>query len=76
MHLPSPVIPYSDTKNGPLEGGNFKEYICEELACYSTGMTGSMKRNFKCVNIVGNAFHNVTSTCIEEDYNLNCAVAM
>jgi hypothetical protein len=27
-----------------------------------------MKRNFKFVNISGNAYHDVTSTCIEEDY--------
>jgi hypothetical protein len=34
-----------------------------------------MKRNFKFVNIAGNAYHNVTSNCIEEDYNLNYAAA-
>jgi hypothetical protein len=34
-----------------------------------------MKKNFKFVNVLGNAYHDVTATCIEEDYNLNCAVA-
>jgi hypothetical protein len=53
----------------------FKEYIQEELVCYSAGMTKSMKHNFKVVNIAGNAYHDVTSTCIEEDYNINCAAA-
>jgi hypothetical protein len=69
---------YSDTqiqKMGHWKGATFKEYIQEELACYSAGMTRDMKRNFKFVNIAGNAYHNVTSTCIEKDYNLNCAAA-
>ncbi len=60
---------------GHWKGVTFKEYIQEELVCYFTGMTKSMKRNFKFVNIAGSAYHNVTSTCIEEDYNLNCAAA-
>ena len=53
----------------------FKEYICEELACYLEGMTKNMKRKFKFVNISGNAYHDVMSKCFEEDYNINCAVA-
>ncbi len=44
----------------------------DTLMCYSVGMTRDMKHNFKFVNIAGNAYHDVTSTCIEEDYNLNC----
>jgi hypothetical protein len=53
----------------------FNEYIQEELACYSAGMTKIMKRNFKFVNIAGNAYHDVTGTCIEEDHNINCVAA-
>jgi hypothetical protein len=69
---------YSDTqiqKMGWWKGATFKEYIREELACYSTGMTTNMKRNFKFVNISGNAYNNVTMTCVMEDYNINCAAA-
>ncbi len=72
------LLGYSDTeiqKLGCWKDATFKEYIREEIACYSAGMTRDMKRNFKFVNIAGNAYHDVTSTCIEEDYNLNCAAA-
>jgi hypothetical protein len=61
---------------GRWKGATFKEYIREELACYLEGMTKNMKRNFKFVNISGNAYHNVTTQCFEQDYNVNCAVAV
>ena len=41
---------YLDTqiqKMGRWKGATFKEYIREELACYSAGMSSKMKRNFK-----------------------------
>ena len=60
---------------GQWKGATFKEYIHEELACYSEGMTKNMKRNFKFVNISGNAYHDITKKCCEYDYNINCAVA-
>ncbi len=69
---------YLDTqiqKMGRWKGATFKEYIREELACYSAGMTKNMKRNFKFVNILGNAYHDVTTNCVMEDYNINCAAA-
>jgi len=50
-------------------GATFKEYIREQLACYSEGMTTKMKRNFKFVNVHGNAYHDVTSTCVLSDYD-------
>ena len=61
---------------GCWKGAMFKEYIQQELVCNSAGMTRDMKRDFKFVNIAGNVYHDVTSTCIEEDYNLNCVAAM
>jgi hypothetical protein len=64
---------YSDTqiqKMGRWRGATFKEYIREQLACYSEGMTTKMKRNFKFVNVHGNAYHDVTSTCILSDYEV------
>ncbi len=69
---------YSDTqiqKMGRWKGATFKEYIREELACYSTGMSSRMKQNFEFVNIAGNAYNNVTGRCLEEDYNINLSVA-
>jgi hypothetical protein len=36
---------------GRWKGVTFKEYIREELACYSAGMSSKMKQNFKFVNI-------------------------
>jgi hypothetical protein len=60
---------------GRWKGATFKEYICKELACYSAGMTMSMKRNFKFVNVSGGAYHNITTQGIEQDYNINCAAA-
>jgi hypothetical protein len=65
---------YSDTqiqKMGRWKGATFKEYIREELACYSAGMSTKMKQNFKFVNISGNAYNDVTRKCLEEDYTVN-----
>jgi hypothetical protein len=65
---------YSDTqiqKMGRWRGATFKEYIREQLACYSEGMTTNMKRNFKFVNVHGNAYHDVTSTCVLSDYDVD-----
>ena len=69
---------YSDTqiqKMGRWRGATFKEYIREELACYSAGMSTSMKRNFKFVNIAGNAYEDITDECTATEYNANCAAA-
>ena len=60
---------------GRWKGATFKEYIREELACYSVGMSSRMKQNFKFVNISGNAYNDVTGRCLEEDYNINLSVA-
>ena len=68
---------YSDTqiqKMGRWKGATFKEYIWEELACYSAGMSSKMNQNFKFVNISGNAYNDVTGRCLEKDYNVNTSV--
>jgi hypothetical protein len=62
---------FSDTqiqKMGRWRGATFKEYIREQLARYSEGMTAKMKRNFKFVNVHGNAYYDVTSTCVLSEY--------
>ncbi len=60
---------------GRWKGATFREYIREELACYSAGMSLRMKQNFKFVNISGNAYNDVTGRCLEENYNINLSVA-
>ncbi len=57
------------------KGATFKEYIREELACYFAGMTTNMKQSFKFVNISDKAYHDITTKCVKEDYNINCTVA-
>ena len=68
LHCPNP-------KDGPLERRNNQRDIREELACYSTGMSSKMKRNFKFANISGNAYNDITGRCLEEDYNMNISVS-
>ncbi len=69
---------YTDTqiqKLGCWRAATFKEYIREELVCYSAGMSTNMKQNFKFVNISGNAYHDNTATCLAEEYNINYSAA-
>ena len=63
-------------KMGRWKGATFKEYIREELACYSAGMSSNMKQNFKFVNVSGNAYNDITGRCLEEDYNINISAAV
>lgn len=65
---------YSDRqiqKMGRWKGSTFKEYIREELHVFSKGMSRNMRRLFKFVNISGGVLHDVTSTTIATEYNVN-----
>ncbi len=69
---------YSDTqiqKMGRWRGATFKEYIREELACFSEGMSRSMKRTFDFVNIAGNAFNTITNELLDREYKVNVSAA-
>ena len=69
---------YSDTqiqKMGRWRGATFKEYIREELACFSEGMSRSMKRTFDFVNIAGNAFNKITDDILDREYEVNVSAA-
>jgi hypothetical protein len=69
---------YSDTQiqmMGQWRGATFKEYIREELACFSEGMSKSMKKKFDFVNIAGNAFNTITDDLIDREYEINVSVA-
>ena len=62
---------YSDReiqKMGRWRGATFKEYIREELACFSKGMTRSMKQKFGFVNISGGVYHDITPILIATPY--------
>ena len=69
---------YSDTqiqKMGRWRGATFKEYIREQLACYSHGMSKSMKKRFNFVNVEGGVWTDVTNTVVAHPYNANAAAA-
>jgi hypothetical protein len=62
---------YSDTeiqKMGRWHGATFKEYVRNELACFSTGMSSDMKKQFGFVNVSGSAFSDITNECVNSDY--------
>jgi hypothetical protein len=72
------LVGYSDTqtqKMGRWRGATFTEYIQEELACFLDGMSTNMKKQFKFVNIAGNAFSKITDKLMERDYNVNVSTA-
>jgi hypothetical protein len=51
-------------KMGRWKGETFKEYVREELHCFSAGMSRAMKRCYRFVNISGHAFHDITDSII------------
>jgi hypothetical protein len=72
------LLGYSDTqiqKMGRWRGATFKEYIREELACFSEGMSKSMKTKFDFINIAGNAFNTITDSLIDREYDINVSAA-
>jgi len=69
---------YLDTqiqKMGRWQGATFKEYIREKLACFSEGMSKSMKKKFEFVVIAGNAFNTITDNLIDREYKTNVSAA-
>jgi hypothetical protein len=56
-------------KMGHWRSATFKEYIQEELANYSDGMSTAMKTKFNFMNIAGNAFKDIRDTVMTMDYN-------
>ena len=60
---------YSDReiqKMGRWRSATFKEYIREELACFSAGMSTNMKQKFNFVNIAGGVYTDITQALIDE----------
>lgn len=56
-------------KMGRWRSATFKEYIREELHCFSDNMSKQMKRNFNFVNIAGGVHHDITRTVILQPYS-------
>lgn len=69
---------YSDReiqKMGRWRSATFKEYIREELSCYSVGMSSKMQQQFNFVNIAGGVYTDVTTTLINTNYTHNTMTA-
>ena len=65
---------YSDReiqKMGRWRGKTFMEYIREELACFSKGMSRDMKRRFGFMNIAGGHCRDATAAVVAAAYDLN-----
>jgi hypothetical protein len=60
-------------KMGRWRGATFKEYIREELANYSDGMSKAMKTKFNFMNVSRNAFQDITDTVLTMEYNTKWA---
>ena len=58
-------------KMGRWRSATFKEYIREELHCFSNNMSRNMRHKFNFVNISGGAFHDVTPFAITQPYDLS-----
>ena len=69
---------YSDRqiqKMGRWRSATFKEYIREELACFSEGMSKNMRRHFQFVNISGGVYTDVTDHVLPLPYNSVVAIS-
>ena len=69
---------YSDTqiqKMGRWRGDTFKEYIRENLACFSEGMSKAMGQTFNFMNVEGGATTDITNAVVAMPYAVNVAAA-
>jgi hypothetical protein len=62
-------------KMGRWRSATFKEYIREELACFSEGMSKKMRHRFAFVNIAGGVYKDITDQVVPLPYNTPFAVA-
>jgi hypothetical protein len=62
-------------KMGGWLGATFKEFIQEELASFSEGMSRKMKQKFYFVNVAGNSFTDITDDLIHSEYTVNAKAA-
>jgi hypothetical protein len=72
------LLGFSDTqiqKMGRWRSVAFKEYIREELANYSDGISTAMKMKFNFMNVAGNAFRDITDMVLSMEYNTEFVLA-
>ena len=62
-------------KVGRWRSATFKEYIREELACFSQGMSTKMKTKFNFVNITGGVYTDVTDEILHLPYTTTSRAA-
>ena len=62
-------------KMGRWRSATFKEYIREELACFSEGMSTKMKHRFAFVNIAGGVYQDITDQVVPLPYSTTFASA-
>ena len=62
-------------KMGRWRSATFKEYIREELACFSEGMSTKMKHRFAFVNIAGGVYTDITEQVLPLPYATPFAIA-
>jgi hypothetical protein len=55
-------------KMGRWRSATFMEYIREELACFSAGMSTKMRKKFGFVNVAGGVYTDVTEELIHTPY--------
>jgi hypothetical protein len=58
-------------KMGRWRSATFMEYIREELACFSAGMSTKMRKRFGFVNVAGGAYTDVTNELLHTPYTVN-----
>ena len=58
-------------KMGRWRSATFMEYIREELACFSAGMSTKMRKHFGFVNVAGGAYTDVTNELLNTPYTVN-----
>ena len=56
-------------KMGRWHSATFKEYNREELACFSVGMSTSMRHRFNFINIAGGTLHDVDHSTVVTNYD-------
>jgi hypothetical protein len=57
------------------KGATFKEYIREELANYTYGMSTAMKTKFNFMHIAGNVFRDITEMIMMMEYSTEFIVS-
>ena len=61
---------------GRWHGATFKEYVRNELMCFSTSMSRDIKLKFGFINISTNTFSDIMDACINAEYAASLPLAM